>query len=62
MLYCMPKGLDATFIALRRRGYVSALRNGEVLIFMAAMAALLGTDRREYKRTYRMLIDFLLPQ
>ena len=62
MLYCMPKGLDATFIALRRRGYVSTLRNGEVLIFMAAMAALLGTDRREYKRTYRMLIDFLLPQ
>jgi hypothetical protein len=60
MLYCLPRGLEATWIYLERAGYVVSIKNFEAVFMSCAMAVLLSSSKADFKRAYYDSLCFLL--
>mmetsp|Transcript_18607 Transcript_18607/g.34476 ORF Transcript_18607/g.34476 Transcript_18607/m.34476 type:complete len:443 (-) Transcript_18607:30-1358(-) len=60
MLYCMPRGLEGAWNYLVSRGLASNLKNFEVVFMALAGAALLGSDRLDFKPSYYRALCLLV--
>jgi len=59
MLYCMPKGIEVAFQLLERKGIVSRMPMGDVVMFAVALGLALGLNRSDFKGANAHLLDFL---
>jgi len=59
MLYCLPKAVDVAFQLLERRGLVSRVPLGNVVMFSVAMAIVLALDRSDFRPAYSSLLGLL---
>jgi len=60
MLYCVPRGMEATWIYLEKRNYVKSVGGFEAVFYMIAMAILTSGQRADFKPTYHNSLCFVL--
>ena len=54
-LYMFPRFLEFLYLFLEKRGYVNAVKNGEVLVFALALSVIMyayQNEERNIKSTY----------
>ncbi len=60
MLYCVPRGISATFKYFENQGKVHPIPYGEVALFSLAMALIMSRSKADFKPTYYNLLCYFL--
>lgn len=60
MLYCVPRGMEATWNYMEINGMVKSIKNFEAVFFCIAMAVLTSSSKADYKLTYFQGLGYLM--